>query len=319
MRTLMRAACLALWLGATGAALDACAAPQNALNPSVSPQQRAIGPQTGGGLLYAGGKHDVEVYTFPDGEYQGVFKTSGLVTGMCSDSKGNVFMTAASQKSSESGYVDEYAHGGKAPIATLDVPKDDRPVACSSDPTTGNLAITLQNVKDYAPSIAIYIKAGGTPKIYTTPALSANPQAGYDDKGDLLATSGGNLAGELAKGASSFEKITLSQTLGNVGHVQWDGKYFALQSFYPTHHQGEYLYERIYRVQISGSNGKIVGTTYFRNWPETDPGQSWIAGSTIVATPYSHIVFWAYPAGRTPTKTIHSPHGVKAVTISAGG
>ncbi|HZV76165.1 MAG TPA: hypothetical protein VFF63_00245 [Candidatus Babeliales bacterium] len=299
--------------------LAACSSSQ-ALAPTVS-QAPALGAARAatGDLLYAGVRHNIEVYAFPTGTFQERFVTKGYVNGMCSDADGNVFVAAAAGKSSqpETGYLEEYAHGGRAPIASLDVPKDQAPVACSSDPITGNLAVTLENSHNYTPSVAIYAKASGAPTVYTSNALGANPQAGYDDDGNLLATSGGNVAAELLKGKTSFATIELAQTLGGVGHVQWDGKYFALQSFDATRHNGEKIFERIYRITISGSTGKVVGKTTFDDWPENDPGQSWIDAATIVATPLSEIVFWQYPAGGKPTKIVHSHDRVKAVTVSA--
>lgn len=266
--------------------------------------------------MYAGIKNHVAVYTFPDGTYQETLEITGFVTGMCSDSSGNVFMAAAPENASAAGYVYEYAHGGTAPIATLNLPKGEAPVACSSDPATANLAVTLQKEHNFAPSVAVFAKAGGTPKIYTSRALGAFPQAAYDAGGNLFVTSGGNLIGELPKGQTSIQEITLSKTLADVSHAQWAGKYLTLQSEYVSAHNREKLFERVYRVQISGSAGKIVGTTAFVDWPEKDPGQSWIQGSAIVGTPYSKIILWAYPAGGQPTKIIHSSLRVKAVTVS---
>lgn len=308
----------------TAASLLASCASQPGLAPGLSAQQR--GPakaerRSAGDLIYTGVAQYVEIYTFPAGEYKETFTIKGDVNGMCSDSDGNVFIAAAPSKTSKSksGFVYEYAHAGKTPIAMLDLPGHGIPIACSSDPTTGNLAVTVQDSRDYAPSIAIYAKAAGTPKIYKTDAIGAYPQAAYDERGDLLATSGGNVAAELLKGKSKLQTITLAQTLGGVRHLQWDGAHWALQSFNALKHNREKVLERIYRVQISGSSGQVVGRTEFEPWLARDPGESWIADATIVATPFSSIYFWAYPAGGKPVKAIRSSHRVKAITVSDGG
>ncbi len=303
--------------------LVGCAVPQAALSPGSPAEQNGIGKagHGSGDLIYAGIRHYIEVYSFPDGSYQETFTTKGFVNGMCSDSKGDVFVAAAPDEASKtgSGYVFEYAHGAKAPLATLNLPNRDVPFACSSDPATGNLAVTAQNSRNFAPSIAIYAKAQGTPTVYTSRFIGADPQAAYDESGDLFATSGGNVGVELLKGKHALTKITIATTLGGVTHVQWDGSDWALQSFLPTKHNGEKIFERIYRLQISGSSGKIAGLTRFDDWPEKDPGQSWIEDAQIVATPFSDIKFWAYPAGRKPTKIVHSSRSVKAITVSIGG
>jgi len=308
---------MSLCFGAT--MLAACAAPPSALDPSAPMLQSSAGSRvqsSSGDLLYAGFKLNLEVYSFPGGTYQRTLKTAGSVNGLCSDSKGNVFVDEAQ---SDAGYVYEYAHGGTAPVATLSVPKPNVPIACSTDPTTGNLAITMENSASFVPSVGIYAKAAGTPKVYSLGELGADPQGGYDEHGNLFVTSGGNVGAELPAGKATFEKITLSKTIGGVGHVQWDGTYFALQSFDASRHQGEYLYEEIFRVQISGAAGKIVQAIAFRGWPERDPGQCWIAAGSIVGTPFSELLFWAYPAGGKVQKTIRPQRQVKAVTISAGG
>jgi hypothetical protein len=318
MRSILHAVRGATFLFFGAAVLAACGAGQAGLSPSASTllgSSGTYGQASVGDLLYAGHKHRIEIYSFPGGAYQRTLKTAGFVNGMCSDSHGNVFVAEAQ---GEAGYVYEYEHGGTAPVATLSVPKPNAPVACSSDPTTGNLAVTMQNTQNFTPSVGIYAKAAGTPRVYALGELGADPQGAYDDQGDLFVTSGGNVGAELSAGKTVFEQITLSKTIGGVGHVQWDGKYFALQSFDTTRHQGEKLFEKIFRVQLSGDGGKIVDIISFGGWPEQDPGQSWISGGTVVATPFSEVLFWAYPAGGKAEKIIYTHHQLGAVTLSPG-
>ena len=161
-----------------------------------------------------------------------------------------------------------------------------------------------------------HAKGSGTPAILRSSYISANPQLAYDDKGNLFATSGGNVGVELAQGSSALAKITLTKTFGLVDHVQWDGSSFALQSWGSLRHNGEKLFERIYTVQISGTTGKLVGTTKFLDWPEKNPGQSWIDGGTIVATPFSKLAFWNYPAGGKAVKVVRTSNHGKAITVS---
>ena len=58
-------------------------------------------------------------------------------SGACSDANGNVWITNAFQDSYAGGTLVEYAHGGTAPIATLEDQGYFVPVACSVDPRTG--------------------------------------------------------------------------------------------------------------------------------------------------------------------------------------
>jgi len=103
-----------------------------------------------------------------------------------------------------------------------------------------------------------------------------------------------------------------------VKHVQWDGSDFALQSFRPNHHNGDRLLEKVFRLQISGSKGSVVGISEFKNWPTKVSGSSWIDGGTIIGTPYAQIAFWNYPDGGKATKVVNVSEHMAAVTISVG-
>jgi hypothetical protein len=317
MRTIVRAARYALCVSAAGASLAACAALQPAPNLPLPQQQSAIGRSNGGktsDLLYVGHKNTVQTFSYPSGSAQGTFKVRGSVNGMCSDASGNVFVTAITEGGA--GYVYEYKHGGASPISTLNLPKHEIPEACSSDPTTTKLAVTMYSAENYAASVAIYAKASGSPTIYKSREIGANPQGAYDNKGNLFVTSSGNVGAELPAGKTGLVDVTFSKTLGLTSHVQWDGDAFALQSFRVLGHQRERLLEQVFRLQISGSSGKIVGSSTFVDWKVKEAGQSWIEDGTVVATPLSEIAFWKYPAGGKAFKIIHPSDPAKAVTIS---
>jgi hypothetical protein len=277
---------------------------------------RSAGTQTD--LLYAGNHQRAIVYTYPDGTYVDTFKTPFSIQAMCSDAKGDVFMTAEVQMKSgaPTGSIYEYSHGGKSPVTSLDVPSHEIPVNCSSDPTTGNLAVTSYDVHNYAPMVEIYTGGSGEPKLYHNGELGASPQPAYDASGNLFVISGGNVAALLPKGKQDLEKIRLNKTLGNVAHAQWDGKYFALQSYAPTKYNGENIFVHYFRVQISGTTGTIVGISHFVNWRQKNAGQSWLQGDTVVATPGNSLTFWKYPAGGKAFKVLHPTDPSQAVTVS---
>ncbi len=294
------------------------------LAPSTSPVApldkallaRRAGSQTD--LIYAGAKHRAIVFTYPGGAFEGTFRTPFLIQAMCSDAKGDVFVTAVVQAKSGAltGYVYEYAHGTKSPISTLDVPAHEIPVNCSSDPTTGNLAVTSYDVHNFAPLVEIYTGGSGEAKLYHSEELGADPQPAYDASGNLFVISGGNVAALLPKGKQELEKIKLNETIGNVAHAQWDGKYFALQSYAATKHDGENVNVHYFRVQVSGSTGTIAGVSRFVDWRQKNAGQSWIEGNTLVATRGNSLSFWKYPAGGEAFKVLHPPDPSQAVTVS---
>ena len=238
---------------------------------------------------------------------------------MCSDAKGDVFITAEIQSKSgaRTGYVYEYAHGGKSPIATLDVPSHEIPVNCSSDPTTGNLAVTSYDFRNYAPLVEIYTGGSGEPRLYH----SAGAWGRTRSRPTMRAATFSLPAAEtwprcFRKASNGLKKLTLNETIGNVAHAQWDGKYFALQSYAPTRHNGENIFEHYYRVQVSGTTGKIVGISRFDDWRQKNPGQSWIQSDTLVATPNNAINFWKYPAGGRAFKVLHPSDPSQAITVS---
>ena len=299
-------------------ALSGCAAiPQaSSLAPAQRPAATARNAASND-LLYIGGKKTIEVYTYPDGVYNNTITAPASIQSMCSDAQGDVFLAAMSRhRGGSTGNVYEYAHGGTSLVATLDLPRHEIPVNCSSDPTTGNLAVTSYNVEDFAPFVEIYANAGGKPQRLQSNALGANPQPAYDGDGNLFVTSGGNLGVVLPKGKQTLQEIKLNQTLGGVAHAQWDGKYFALQSFQSTKHQLEHTLVRVYRVKISGSSGEIVSFSQFAKWRLKGAGQSWIQKGTLVATPQSDTRFFKYPAGGNPFMALTHAKPMPAVTVS---
>jgi hypothetical protein len=136
--------------------------------PGVMPQSSAIAAHVERGkswmlpeaksedLLYAsnadaGSSSDnhggVLVYAYPRGRLVGELTGfSAFVTGVCSDTSGDVFVTAATTSVGQ-GYVYEYSHGGTEPIVTLSDPG--LPNSCASDPTTGNVAVVNIESTEY--------------------------------------------------------------------------------------------------------------------------------------------------------------------------
>jgi hypothetical protein len=316
IHALRYAACLCVLT----AALAACAGLPPGTSP-VAPLHKALLARSAGSqtdLIYTGVKHRAIVFTYPGGTFEDTFRTPYLIQAMCSDAKGDVFVTAVvrSESGARTGYVYEYAHGAKSPAATLDVPPHEIPVNCSSDPTTGNLAVTSYDVRNFAPLVEVYTGGSGEAKLYHSAELGANPQPAYDASGNLFVMSGGNLAALLPEGKQELEKIKLNGTIGNVAHAQWDGKYFALQSYAATKHNGENVFVHYFRVQISGTTGTIAGISRFANWRQKNAGQSWIEGNALVATPGYSLTFWKYPAGGEAFKVLHPSDPSQAVTVS---
>jgi len=224
---------------------------------------------------------------------------------VCSDpSNGNVFVTADNR-------IDEYTHGGTSPIATLTPPSGDASLwGCSIDVTTGNLAVAVSQTNE-GPSdngaVLIFKGAKGSPAIYSDKTMHVYYYCGYDGAGNLYVVGDGYDKNQqlqptftqLPKGSSTFTDFTLNSNIGYVYKVQWDGKYLAMHAD-----------EAIYRVQVSGGTGTIVGVTPLTKSSDDNPA-SWIQGNTVIA-PYvkrigqmpARLGFWKYPAGGKVASTL---------------
>jgi len=245
------------------------------------------GTSSGTDLLYIAGRNGaVYVLTYPQGQLVGelglpIAPNSG---GICSDQKGDIFVPDGSE-------IVEFSHGGTQPIATLeDGYGYYEPRGCSVDPTTGNLAVTNDVNWPYEGNVAIYANAQGEPTYYSDSEIRNPIFCGYDNQGNLF-IDGGPFA-ELPSGSGNFTNFKMRH-IYEAGQVQWDGTYITATS------QNA---KKIYRLQLSGSTGKIIGTTQLKGPGRNTTSQSWIQGSTIIApTGPGHlnnrVGFWNYPGG----------------------
>lgn len=256
-------------------------------------------------LLYvkAENKGFVYAYSYPDLNLVG--QLAGLTespTGLCVDKRGDVFVTEEGNTSKDHGsYIVEFAHGGTDPIATLN--DSDWPWSCSVDPTTGNLAVTNW-VDD---SVAIYAKAQGNPT-YIATQVRQSYWAAYDNDGDLFVsgTTGPSQYSlvELPSGGSNFTDVSLNKSIG-LDALQWNDGHLVT-SFRST---SDTMLD-LYRIQISGSKGKLVGTTVLNERKKLQrdygTGQFLILGHSVLAagSPFNCLQLWHYPSGGRVRKTL---------------
>jgi hypothetical protein len=266
-------------------------------------------------LLYISdqGAGAVYVYSYPKSTGKKYPKLEGTLTGFdipqgdCADKAGNVWIT--NQVPPE---IIEYAHGGTSPIATLS--DSGYPAGCSVDPTTGNLAVT--NTCSYPScgtgSVAIYVDAMGTPTLYTDPDITSYFFDSYDNKGNLFVdgiNNGPFQFAELPSGSGTFTNISLNESIGYPGGVQWVGTYVAVEN------QDT---DVIYQFTISGSGGTEIGSTTLSG--TCDVPTFWIKGKTVVAPDECNIFvgLWNYPAGGAPTKTLNDFSQPVGAVLSKG-
>jgi hypothetical protein len=264
-------------------------------------------------LLYVSDEatNDVFIYSYPGGRLKGTLTGFDEPYGMCTNEAGDVFIA-----NTEKSEILEYQHGGTSPIATLN-DTGYYPVSCSVDPTTGNLAVTnFQALGSQPGDVAIYAGAKGTPTTFSDAGIPLYEFCGYDDKGNLFIdgynATGGFAFAELPAGSSSFRNISLNTTIFQPGGVQWDGKYVAVGDQY----YGDGPAAAIHRVSVSGSSGRVVGTTLLKQRSdEVQVVQFWIDGTKVIgsnALAQSTDV-WKYPAGgnaKTLVTGLKIPYGV---------
>jgi hypothetical protein len=290
-------------------ATSACAAPGTAGMPpgATSPSSTSSQMETNArphDLLYVSefGGNKVSVYSYPQGIREGTLTGVASPAGVCVDKMGDVFVTEF-----KSAKIREYAHAGTSPISTLH-DANASPVACSVDPTTGNLAVANQVSKDGLAGVSIYTGARGMPTNYTVNGMYQYYSVAYDDAGNLFVdginTHKALKLAQMPKGGTKFEKLTVNQHIRVPGNVQWDGTYLAL---------GDRANGTIYRFAIAGNGGTEIGSAHLVG--ANDTCQFWIQGARVVAPSFSDgvVMFWDYPGGGSPTKTIagfDQPFGV---------
>ncbi len=315
-----RIASIALLLGIAG-----CSAAQfSAAPPLQQPARQAAQRHRGRSwmspeaktenLLYVSNVSDITVYSYPKGKLVGTLSNFDKPYGECVDAKGNIYVTDSSF-----GLIFEYAHGGTKPIATI-ADKQYQPYGCAIDPTTGNLAVAnYETAWDYPGNLAIFRKARGYPQSYVVEGLYYYYYCGYDAAGSLyvdgLNDGGFNFAfARLAKASHTLQPVLLPQSITFPGGVQWDGTYVAV---------GDQAGSAIYQFSFTKGQPKLQGHT-----PLTGSGlvgQFAIHGAIVVApnqaNSTSNVLFYNYPAGGNPTRTITD--GVSfpfsAVVSPAGG
>jgi hypothetical protein len=304
----------ALAFCASVAMLAGCGGSQTGVSESIPmgaiTAGKSVADVPSGDLLYVYDRFNhrrLSIFTFPGGrKFVRKFHMPAYGIGwpMCSDTNGDVFIPV------NQGIL-EYAHGGTTPVATLSA--KGVPDGCSSDPTTGNLAVTgLQNGSECA--VAIYENAKGSPRFYDDPTLPGCTYPAYDGHGNLfldgLADSGSVLT-ELPAGSSSFRPITLDGSIPNFWFVQWDGSDIAIEA-----RPAENSPAVIFRVQVSGSTGTIVKTIHFGKWTNEEP-YPWIRGDKIVdVAGNGSFGIWKYPDGGKILKAFSAPEGIWTFTVS---
>jgi hypothetical protein len=268
----------------------------------------------------------VDIYTYGKG-YKLVGELTGFFNpeGLCVDKKGNVYVTNTTNVGVYE--IIEYAHAATSPTRTLNDP-DGRANGCSVDPTTGNLAVAdFWGPSEVIGNVAVFPKANGPPTSYSNSNIFYDYFCAYDDRGNLFVdgeTQGSVFGlGELAKGGSTLNFVSIDQTIYLPGGVMWDGKYLAVGDQVAVKHN---FTSTIYQMSINGSQATTVNTMILTGSNEV--AQFWIPrihdggkrklGDRVIGPNQDgkDTLFWDYPSGGNPIASITGETDPYGATLS---
>jgi hypothetical protein len=281
-------------------------------------------------LLYvsAFNGYDVTVYDYPSGKQVGMLTGFSSPAGQCVDAKGDVYIA-----NTNSGEVDEYAHGGKKPIKTYATSGD--AFGCSVD-KENDLAVTDFLGKSYSSgSVTVFPKGSSKGVVYDDPTDCYYIwPAGYDDKGNLIAIAESQASEAvtfcaLLKGSKSLTTLSASGfTIYSPDSTMWDGKYIALgdqqlggglqSGIVEATLSGSTLTQHAQVVLSDGCDGDythviqpfIIGR---KNTPVNDRRSVAVAGGNEFCS--ADFRLWHYPIGGSPFKTFPFQSGGQSVSI----
>jgi hypothetical protein len=237
--------------------------------------------------------------------------------GLCSDSHGNVWVVGWGKNQ-----LVEYGHGSIKPLRALHLSGWDLSlIACSVDPTTGNLAVTNYGPKNwYHGNVFVFPNGSGKPKSYDVEGVWFYYGCSYDDKGNLW-IDGWNAylnynvsLGLLPKGSNKLKAISLNPAMSPpmIGGIQSVGPYLVLGDW-----------DWVVEVAVKGAFATIVGyTPLTQHFPlglfevTNLGGKQRIIAPDMAGHPNA-VQYWDFPAGGSPTHTItQGLNGTYGVTIS---
>jgi hypothetical protein len=261
-----------------------CAGQSGATIPSatsVTPVAETLG-EGAAGFLYVSdsGAGDVQFYNWPKPTNPvGTLTGFSEPQGMCNDGK-NAYISSTTAAS-----IVEYAAGATKPSRTI-VDPDGLPVDCSSDPTSGDLAVANIVSKSYGQgSLEIYGDAKGKPRNITSSDLFKVFAVQYDGSSNLyitgLSADYTPVFAELPAGSKRVKVLCPPfAASGFPGTLGWDGTYIVLGTE-----------DGLYRLK----GCKRVGLT-----PVGGGGPFYIDGNRVVTSDPGNlnVAVYSYPKGR---------------------
>jgi len=273
-------------------------------------------------LLYVSDAYNgtVDIYNYRSNKNELYGQLTGFAhpLGLCVDWAGDVFVDDYDNYE-----IDEYAHGGTTPIASVS-DSYGRPDGCAVDRSTGNIAVSNGfNQSDAGGNIVVFtggLEGNETEYGGNNIDLDNFGPPAYDAKGNLflegIKYSTQTVFAELPAGSSSLVQLS-GLTINQTAAVEWDGSYIDATD-------GDYKGEgvgAIYRVTVSGSAVKIKRTTVLTddcyggyNYASfyqpyiggTTPRRNTVvAGNSAVQCP-NRVDVWDFAKGGNPKRVLPS-------------
>jgi hypothetical protein len=312
LETLVR---YSLTLGAAAALLAGCGAAQSLSADPVPGAGTAlqrlahvgswVKPNSSGqNLIYMASGSEVDMYTFA-GKQVGALKGLNGVSGLCSDTQGNVWVTYGAS-------LLEYAHAGTIPIAQLYTPSG--PYGCAVDPTTNDIAVAENGEGSGSNNVAVFTDIYGTPQVYTDPDFRTYNYCSYDGAGNLYVNGeqGKRVPiAELASGGNALQTIPTDEKFEKLGGLQWYDQYLAV---------GDSEKHVVYSFSIADGKATTQSTTHFKGWIGRDfksPQPFAIYNGEIVLTfSKRQTGIWKFPAGGGSIRRINVVTGAKTISVA---
>lgn len=294
--------------------------------PFIAPNFAASQPAVTGDLIYAtasDGK-SIDIFSYPEGKLVLKFappEGTIALAGLCSNKAGDVWVTALSKPVTKSaiieGHVYLYARGANRILKTLTFERS-RPFGCSVDPASGTLAVsTVSAASGGTSTLETFTPGSYGGRSYYSSNIDNYYYCAYDDGGNLFVSGQGTgtemYLDELPKGAQGLSELKLDRyvSVSGMGQLQWSGGNLTLEDLTAG---------AIYRLRKSRSSVAFVGKTALTGW--TGSGLSVIEGTTVMVpsgVSGTSIGFWKYPSGGQKMKSVASPNGLFALTVSNAG
>jgi hypothetical protein len=232
----------------------------------------------------------IQEFHFPKGEpLHHPLSGSDEPQGMCSRTdRGDFWVTNSGSET-----LNEYEAGRTKVLKTLSVAPYGDPAGCAVS-HTGDVVASLITGGD----VVVFPHGTGSGTEYSD-ALEETFFDTYDSSGDLFVDGFNSevipAVSEMPAGSSTFHPITLPNTIGFPGIVQWDGTYIAVV---------DQEVNAIYRYSVSGSTATLEGTVELSDASDCGGGYIFKGKYFLCADAGdNNVKVYAYPAGGAPIDT----------------